>query len=237
MINRQYIQNVDWILFSLYLINVLVGVVFIYSASQQLTGDNFLKQMLFLAVSLIALLIVVSIDYHFFTEFSFIGYVLLLAILTGNLLFGRLIAGTKSWIRFSFVQIQPSEFMKIVLILVLAKLFSKSQSNSLSLRQGFLAGIFTSLPVGLIALQPDLGTALSLLPILMGAFILAGINHKFIAISLILLVVSGFLAWNFALKDYQKQRLITVAFPEKDPQGAGYQIIPVSYTHLTLPTN
>ena len=181
--------------------------------------------MLFLAVSLIALLIVVSIDYHFFTEFSFIGYVLLLAILTGNLLFGRLIAGTKSWIRFSFVQIQPSEFMKIVLILVLAKLFSKSQSNSLSLRQGFLAGIFTSLPVGLIALQPDLGTALSLLPILMGAFILAGINHKFIAISLILLVVSGFLAWNFALKDYQKQRLITVAFPEKDPQGAGYQII------------
>lgn len=126
MINRQFVNNIDWILFGLFLINVLIGVAFIYSASQHLPGQFFLRQMIFVFVSLIALFLCVSIDYRYFTEFSLFAYVLLIGVLGGNLLFGRLIAGTKSWIRIAFFQIQPSEFMKIVLILVLAHLFSKS---------------------------------------------------------------------------------------------------------------
>ncbi|MBU4254049.1 MAG: rod shape-determining protein RodA [Acidobacteria bacterium] len=225
MINRQFVNNIDWILFGLFLINVLIGVAFIYSASQHLPGQFFLRQMIFVFVSLIALFLCVSIDYRYFTEFSLFAYVLLIGVLGGNLLFGRLIAGTKSWIRIAFFQIQPSEFMKIVLILVLAHLFSKFRSNTLQFRQGFLAGVATALPVGLITLQPDLGTALTLLPILLAAYILTGVNYKFVAIALIFLILAGFLAWNFALKDYQKQRLSTVIFPERDPLGAGYQII------------
>ncbi|MCJ7679475.1 MAG: rod shape-determining protein RodA [Candidatus Aminicenantes bacterium] len=225
MINRQFVNNIDWVLFGLFLINVLIGVAFIYSASQHLPGQFFLRQMIAVVVSLIALFLCVSIDYRYFTEFSLFAYVLLIGILGGNLLFGRVIAGTKSWIRFAFFQVQPSEFMKIVLVFVLAHLFSKYQANTLRFREGFLAGIFTVIPVGLIALQPDLGTALTLFPILMAAYILTGINTRFVAIILICLIAAGFLAWNFALKDYQKQRLTTVIFPERDPHGAGYQII------------
>jgi rod shape determining protein RodA len=135
------------------------------------------------------------------------------------------IAGTKSWIRLPFFQIQPSEFVKIIVILVLAQVFSKYKNKQINWKKGTAAVILVALPVGLISLQPDLGTALSFLPILAAVFILAGINRKLLAFILIAAILGGFLTWNFGLRDYQKERLRTVIFPERDPLGSGYQII------------
>ena len=224
MIDRKHLKNIDWILIGLLLINTLIGVAFIYSSSAHLPGNYYLRQLFWLIVSALVLVIVLAIDYRYLIDFSLYAYMLLVVILGLNLVFGRLIAGTKSWIRLPFFQIQPSEFMKIVVILFLVMMFSKYQGKELRLDKGFFAVFIVMIPVGLVAMQPDLGTALTYLPILLAVFVFAGINRKAMVIFLILIIAGGIVTWNFGLKDYQKKRLTTVIFPEKDLLGSGYQI-------------
>lgn len=225
MIDLRLVKNIDWILIGLVIINTLIGVLMIYSASHYLPGHFFLRQLIFLAAGLLAMFIFLVVDYRYLVDFSVYFYILLLVILAGNLVFGKLIAGTKSWIKLPFFQIQPSEFMKIVLILFLARVFAEHRAAFIPQKKGVLTSLIVAVPFGLVALQPDLGTALSYLLILLGAFIFAGLDRKTIVILLILAVSMGLFAWQFGLKGYQKQRLTTVVFPEKDPLGAGYQII------------
>ena len=126
---------------------------------------------------------------------------------------------------FSFFQVQPSELTKIVLIILLASLFSKFRQAAISWKKGFVSGVATAVPVFLVALQPDLGTALSYVPIFLAALILAGINRKTFIYILIVALVIGIIGWNFGLKDYQKTRLKTLISPSKDPLGSGYHIL------------
>ena len=225
MIERQKIQNIDWILIGLLIINSLIGVVVIYSSSRYLAGHFFLRQLIWMIVSLGVLFILLTVDYRVLVDLSIYLYILFLFLLGGNLIFGKLIAGTKSWIRLPFFQIQPSEFMKLLIILMMARLFYKNRNVFIKFRKGMAAILIAVVPFGLVALQPDPGTALSYLLILLGAFILAGMNKKMIIFLLVGSVCFGLFAWNFCLKDYQKDRLTAVVFPGNDPLGSGYQII------------
>jgi rod shape determining protein RodA len=224
MIDRRLIENVDWFLIGLLVLNSLLGVVVIYSASHYLPGHYHWRQLIFIGVSLLALFVLLLIDYQVLMSFSFYLYGAAVLVLLMMLVFGRFIS-KGSWIKLRYFQIQPSELAKIALILVLARLFSEYKRPTVSAAAVATSSGLVALPFLLVALQPDLGTAVSFLPLLLGSLILAGLRRKAVLGILLLAVLAGVAGWNFYLKDYQKQRLATVVFPGRDPQGAGYHIL------------
>lgn len=225
MIDRNLLKNIDWILIGLLLLNSMIGVAFIYSSSHYLPGNYFLKQIIWIILGSAALFLFLSIDYKILVAISFYFYIITIGLLVVVLLFGKLVAGAKSWIQFPFFQVQPSEIAKIALILILAYFFSKYRKDYISWGKGLLSAALTAIPVFLVALQPDLGTALSYIPIFLLALILAGLNKKAFVYILIVILTLGIAVWNFGLKDYQKKRITTLVFPGQDPLGSGYHIL------------
>jgi len=225
MLDRTQIGNIDWALIGLLILNSVIGVVVIYSSSQHLSGDFYLKQVFWIIVSLVALFVFLSIDYNSLVTYSFPLYLICLIILFCFFFFGVFISGAKSWIRLPFFFFFPSELCKVTVILFLTQIFSRFKKTYLTWGKAAFSGAIIGFPLVLVGLQPDLGTALSYVPIYLGALILAGLNKKIIIVFLILAVLLGVVGYNFLLKDYQKNRLTTLVSPSKDPLGAGYQII------------
>lgn len=224
MIDRRQIQNIDWVLVVYLLLNSVIGVIIIYSGSHYLAGNYHLRQIFWILISLVALVLFISIDYKFLVAWSFYMYVLFVAILGGVLLFGKTVAGTKGWIKFPFFQVQPSELMKVFLILLLAYLFSEYRRRRISWRKMLFCCVLVAIPVLLVCLQPDLGTALSYAPILLAAFLLAGLNKRMLVVLVILALLFSMVGWNLGLKEYQKERFKILVFPRHDPLGSGYHI-------------
>ena len=224
MVDRRLIEEIDWVLIGLLLLLSLLGVFFIYSSSHFLPGNYYVRQLAWIGISLVAAFLVVVVDYKFLVSFSIYLYGLIVAVLAGSLAFARLVAGTRSWLKFGLFQIQPSELAKIVMILVFARLFAEYKGRYLDGQSTALAILLAGVPLVLIVLQPDLGTALTFLAIVGGAFILAGMRKKTIILLLVVSVAVGAGGWNLVLKDYQKRRLTTLLNPANDPRGAGYQI-------------
>jgi len=225
MIDRRYFKEIDWLLIGLFVLNSAIGIVLISSAARFLPGNFYIKQILWLVVGLGVLFLTVSIDYKVLMSFSPYLYGLFVLALAGLLVFGRISGGAKSWYRISFFGGQPSELAKVVVILVLALIFANFRRPYLSPGFSALSSAVAILPVTLIALQPDLGTAVSFLPLLLASLFLAGINKKWVAVLLIASLLLGVAGWNFFLKDYQKKRLITLVNPSQDPRGSGYQVL------------
>jgi rod shape determining protein RodA len=225
MIDRRLFQEVDWVLLGLVLLHSLIGVFFIYSSSHFVAGDFYVRQLAWIGVSLIALVLVLAIDYKFFVSLSVYFYGLTVALLAATLVFARFVAGTKSWITLGLMQFQPSEMAKIVLILLFARLFAGYKSPYLTTRHTLFALLLAGVPLILIILQPDLGTAMTFLAVIGGAFVLAGLHKKAIVLFLLAAILAGLGGWNFGLKDYQKRRLTTLVDPLHDPKGSGYQVI------------
>jgi rod shape determining protein RodA len=225
MIDRRLLSNIDWILIALLLWNSALGVIFIYSSSHYLPWNFYLRQIIWIVLSLAVLFMFLMVDYKNFLTYSFHFYIIFISLLAGMLLFGKLIAGTKSWIRFPFFQVQPSELIKIIMILLFAQIFSEYKARYFSWNKLLLSCGAVSLPILFVVLQPDLGTTLTYVPIILGALILAGFSRKSFIFLLIFALILSFGVWNFCLKQYQKQRLITLIFPLKDPLGAGYHIL------------
>jgi rod shape determining protein RodA len=225
MIDRVPFREVDWVLIALLIVNSVFGVFLIYSASHYLAGAFYLKQVVWVIISFAILFLSLTVDYKVLMAFSFSFYGLLILILLALLVFGKAISGAKSWVRIAFLGGQPSELAKIAVLLVLAQIFSDFKRSYLTFAFGLLSGLFALMPIGLIALQPDLGTAISFFPIWLGSLFLAGLNRKTLAVILILSFVLGFAGWNFLLKDYQKKRLTSLIKPGQDPRGSGYHVL------------
>jgi rod shape determining protein RodA len=224
MIDRRLIENIDWFLIGLLVLNSLLGVVVIYSASHYLPGHYYLRQLIFLGASLLALSLLLLVDYQVLMSFSSYLYGAVVFVLLMMLLFDRFIS-KGSWIRLRYFQVQPSELAKIILILALARLFAEYKRSHVSVVAVATSSGLVALPFLLVALQPDLGTAVSFLPLLLASLILAGLKRKAVIGIVVLGILAGIAGWNFYLKDYQKERLATVVFPSRDPQGAGYHIL------------
>jgi rod shape determining protein RodA len=225
MIDRNLLRNVDWILIGILFLNSILGVAFIYSSSHYLPGNYYVKQIFWIILSSIALFLFLTIDYATLITYSIYLYIVFIGILGGLLFFGTSVSGTRRWIKFPFSNFQPSEVTKIMIILLLAHLFAKFRKDHLSAGKGFLGVAIIAVPAFLIALQPDLGTAFSYIPILLAAFILAGLNKKTIIGILVAGLILGIFGWSFALKDYQKKRLTSLISPSQDPLGSGYHIL------------
>jgi rod shape determining protein RodA len=226
MIDRRHFREIDWTLIALLLLNTALGLAAIYSSSYQSVGSfYFVKQLIFAAFSLAMLFLILTVDYKLLMMFALPAYVLIVAVLVAMFPLARLTAGTKSWIRMPFFQIQPSELLKIVLILVLAQLFGASKKAFVTRTLGWTGAAAVLVPFVLVALQPDLATAACFLPILAAALILAGLTRKTLVVLLVVAILLGLLAWNLGLKDYQKKRIKTLLVPGADPQGAGYHVL------------
>jgi len=224
MIDRRLIKEIDGVLLGLILLQSLVGVFFIYSSAHFLPGHFHVRQLIWIGISLIVLALVLVVDYKFFVSLSVYLYGLVVAVLAVTLVFARLVAGTRSWITLGLMQLQPSELAKIAMILVFAWLFAEYKSAYLTTQHTLLALSIAAVPLLLIILQPDLGTAMIFLAIIGGAFILAGLKKKTIILFLLAALVVGIGGWNLGLKDYQKRRVTTLINPLHDPRGSGYQV-------------
>jgi rod shape determining protein RodA len=224
MIDRRLIENIDWLLIGLLVLNSLLGVVMIYSSSHYIAGNFHWRQLVFIGASLLALFLLLLVDYQVLMTFSFYFYGAVVFVLLMMLSFGQFIS-KGSWIKLRYFQVQPSELAKIAIILVLARLFAEYKKNQVISTAVLTSSGLVALPFILVALQPDLGTAVSFLPLLLGSLILAGLRRNAVIWILLLAFLAGIAGWSFYLKDYQKQRLATVVFPSRDPQGAGYHIL------------
>ncbi len=221
---RRLFQGLDYPLLGLTLLLSALGVAMISSATQGTRLEGlWTGQLGAIGIGVLLLLIVAASDYRRLADRSpvLLGTTLLVLLLT--LALAPRIAGTRRWLSLGTLQFQPSEFAKIVAALVMAKLFSEMKKDSLGLGDLLVPASVTAVTALLIAAAPDLGTAVSLLPMFfIGAF-LAGLRYKSILLLSGFLMVFGLVSWEFLLRDYQKARIYSFLDPDLDPRGAGYQ--------------
>lgn len=231
-IDRRLIKNFDWLTFGLIVGIALIGIATIYSATrlpvEGMDGtqpDFYLKQMLWLLISVIALFAVVMIDYVWFYRLAYIFYAIGLILLIAVLIAGKSSLGAQRWLNLGFVAFQPSEFFRLAFIMAFSSyLVNKNLYERIPLSCVFVFGI---IPLFLIVLQPDLGTAILLMSLFVILSIMRGLSRKIITLAVIVSLISipflGHILWE-GMKDYQKNRLVAFVDPEIDPSGIGYHI-------------
>lgn len=225
MIDRRVLVNLDWILLLAVILLGILGITLVASASQSLPTDYAGRQAMWVVIGVVAMLIAISIDYHRLTDQAAILYLLVLGGLLFVLVFGRVVSGARSWINLGPMRAQPSEFAKIAIALLVTKYFAEFRQGRASSREIGAVALIAGIPLLLTAAQPDLGTAVTFLPIAGTALVLAGIPPRWLMGIGIAFVVVSLSGWFFFLKDYQKARLVSFAAPEADPKGSGYHSI------------
>jgi rod shape determining protein RodA len=220
---RDTLKYFDKLTFMAMLFLVIIGIVLIYSASYSSDQSYWSKQLIRLILSIIIFFIVFNFKIEVFFKLGFFLYGFFVFVLFIQLLSNYLVAGTKSWIKLGFMSLQPSEFIKIPLAIIFAKILSNI--DIIDWRVFFKLVLYLALPFGLIALQPDLGTAVMLLSFLLFAVLIKKIKKTIIIVSLILVVSGTTFAWIHVLKPYQKGRIFSFVNPEKYKKSSGYQVI------------
>ncbi|HEY2434433.1 MAG TPA: rod shape-determining protein RodA [Vicinamibacterales bacterium] len=236
MFERRLYFHVDWLLLGAVLLLAVFGVAMIYSTTYVIapTGDHMGKEVMpqvyALVIGLVALLVFLAIDYRLLAEYSLLIFGLLLLLLVFVLFKGQTQMGAQRWIPIGPFHLQPSEFGRIAVALVLAMYFGENRRGAKNPGDLIIGGVLCLVPLLLIAKQPDLGTAVTLLPVFVGVAFLAGLRLRLLGIIAIACLPLGLFGYKFALKDYQRQRIQTFLDPEQDPRGAGYQTIQARIT-------
>ncbi len=216
-------RRIDGPLMAALALTLALGLVVVYSASGGASFDRVAGQGRSLALALVALWVFAQVPPQTLMRLALPVYLVGLALLVGVTLFGEVRNGARRWLNLGFTTIQPSELMKIAVPLVLAWYFNR-QEESLRLRDFVVAAILLAIPVGLIARQPDLGTALLVFAAGFFVIFLAGLSWKVLGSLVAAGLVSLPFLWS-ALHDYQRRRVLTLLDPMEDPLGAGYHII------------
>jgi rod shape determining protein RodA len=204
----------------------VIGCLLVYSATffNEPGLGTFKRQMLWVAIGLALALIILTVDYHVLFDIAPILYGIGLILLIYLLFWGQLTANVKSWIRIGGFQFQPSEFMKVFTALMLARFFDSNDRAYLDFRSFVKAMAIIGVPVGLIIIQPDFGTAASFFPLIAVAMFFGGIRPRIWAAMILIGVIALPLGWFAFLKPYQKERVMIFLNPERDPLGSGYQV-------------
>ena len=228
MFDRRLITHYDWILLLQVILVAAIGILNLYSATSAWSGPAtpiYLKQLSWFGLGLIIVTVLCLFDYRHLEYLGYPAYGVALLMLLAVLVVGRTSMGATRWLSVGAVGVQPSELMKIVIIIVLARYFTeRSNPHGFKLRELWAPGALLLVPVLLVMKQPDLGTAMLLLAIGGTMALFAGIRRS----TLIILGVAGLASacggW-FLLHDYQRQRIYTFLNPEQDPLRTGYHII------------
>lgn len=229
MIDRRLIQNFDWSLLLITLFLVFLGLLILYSAlvtsSVEIYKAFYFRQIIWVCVGLILMTLAFTVNYKRLDQWASLLYVFCILLLIGVLVSGKLVAGSKRWLALGTLSIQPSEFAKLSIIVILARYYSSAGSpKGLGFGELLLPLVYTAIPFILIIKQPDLGSALLLGFIAVAMTVFVKIKRK----TLISIAAAGLVcipvAW-FLLKDYQQKRILNFLNPDGDPLGAGYHLI------------
>ena len=225
---KRELKNIEWSILIIAIILCIIGLVALFSATQETEHDDFNKQCIWFVVSLVIMVGVMLIDYETLVKMSPIFYGLFIVLLIG-VLFTPEINGATSWFDIGFFSFQPGEFAKIFVILFLAMAITRIQERGkgeINRPTRLLALLaILGVPVLLIVKQPDLGTAAAFIVAAALMIITAGIDKRYIIATVVLVVVSVPVIYNFLLPEHAKSRIDIFLNPESDPRGAGYNII------------
>ncbi len=228
MFDRRLVSNFDWVLLFTVLIVAGIGIANLFSAtaSWQPGGTPlYLKQMLWLSGGILIALTICLVDYRHLEYFAIHLYCLGLGLLLYVLLLGRSTMGATRWINLGFINLQPGEVIKVAIILVLARIFSKTANPfGYGLFELWKPALLLLLPVVLILKEPDLGTAMMVIFIAVSMLLFAGLKRGTLVVLGLLGTFIAVAGW-FGLHDYQRARIRTFLNPEADPLGSGYHII------------
>ncbi|HXR33167.1 MAG TPA: FtsW/RodA/SpoVE family cell cycle protein, partial [Verrucomicrobiae bacterium] len=218
-------RDYDWWLVAILVAICALGVIEIYSATHgsALAGMH-MKQIRWLVVGVVLMFALSRVDYHVIMDQALILYAIGIVALLAVLLVGHTRFGAKRWIPVMGEFLQVSELVKLIIIIVLARFFAEVRTDELSLQDLIKAGLMVGLPLVLILKQPDLGTALVLIPMLVVGAFLAGLQWKHAAAIVLIGVLMLPAGWHF-LKPYQKERVTSFLHPEEDAKGSGYQVL------------
>ena len=226
--NKRNLKNTEWAILICVLLLVIIGLIALYSASQETDLDAFKKQCIWILISIPIMCVAMVMDYNIIARFSWIFYGIFMLLLI-VVLFTAAINGATSWFDMGFLSFQPGELAKIFVILFLSYTIvniqakGKNQINKPSkLAIILLIGLA---PTFLIAIQPDYGTALAYIVAIILMLYVAGIDKKYIITTFIILIVALPLLYFFVLPEHAKSRIEVYLNPNLDPRGAGYNII------------
>ena len=231
---RRLLPYMDWPLLAAVTLLMLIGLATIYSVTwnigAEVPGTEFWRQLYAVPVGLVALAVCLFVDYRTLTQRSVLIYLGLVVALVAVLFFGVVVKGARRWLDLGFGSLQPSEFARLGIALVLAMWYGEGRRTARSFADLAGGALVVGIPVGLILLQPDLGTAVTVVPVYLGGVFLAGLRLKWVGIGLLVLALLSPVIWTWGMQDYQKGRVITFLNPESDPRGAGWQQIQAKVT-------
>lgn len=220
---REKLYNISFSYFIVIL--AAIGIVMLYSAANGNWSPWAINQLIRFGMGFAVMIVLALTDIKLLLRYAYIFYFITLILLVVVEVAGHTGMGATRWINLGFIKLQPSEFMKIAMVLVLARYFHTSSLQSIESVRGIIPPLLMAIfPAFLIVLQPDLGTALMLIFTTAAMFFAVGVQiWKFVVVFIGGLVTIPF-AWHF-LHDYQQNRVLTFLNPERDPLGAGYHII------------
>jgi len=226
--DRRFLKNLDVPILIIYVIITIIGLLAI-SATTATSDSGFFtpkvqKQIMWILISIVALVIVACLDYNFFDQSAYLLYGLMILMLVAVFVFGTTIKGAKRWIIISGFSMQPSEFCKILLVLSLARLLTRFWGKMDKFKSLFTIAVFVALPTFLVYKQPDLGTSLIYVFIVIIMLFIAEIPWKYVFGAMIGAIALIPVAWQF-MADYQRQRILVFFDPQSDPFGSAYNVI------------
>jgi rod shape determining protein RodA len=234
IVDRRLLPHVDWPMVGALLGLALIGIATIYSVTWDFQANapsaRFWSQVYALPVAFAAMVACMVVDYRTLAQRSLFIYGGLIALLLAVAFFGVVRGGSRRWLPLPGFSLQPSEFARLAVALVLAAYFGDERRSGRSIPDLLIGGLLMGGPFLLIARQPDLGTAVTLVPVYVGVTYIAGLRLRWIGIAALALLLLSPVIWHYGLHDYQRERIITFVNPESDPHDKGYQQIQAKIT-------
>jgi rod shape determining protein RodA len=233
-LDRRLLPHLDLPLLAAVLALALIGIATIYSVTWDFAharpGSDFWTQVYALPVGLVALVACLVVDYRKLSQRSVLFYGALILALLYVSIGGVKRGGARRWIGFGGYTLQPSEFARLTLALMFAMFYGDSRRRARSMGELIMGGLIVGVPFYLVLKQPDLGTAITFLPVFVGVAYVAGLRMRWFVIAALVAASLSPVVWRYGLKDYQKERIQTFLDPSQDPKGAGYQQIQAKVT-------
>ncbi|OCC15687.1 Rod shape-determining protein RodA [Dissulfuribacter thermophilus] len=225
MLNRfGIIKSIDWVLLGALFLIMGLGILNLYSASVVAHSPFYLKQIIWCVLGTLLMLMICLVDYRTIALYADIQFWSITGLLMLVLLVGRSAGGSQRWLDLGFFNLQPSEFAKIIMVIVFSKYFYENDKPIYGFKDLIKPAFFAAIPCLLILKQPDLGTAVMILMVLGTMVLVAKIRWSTFVTIFVVIASALPLVWKY-LKPYQKRRIMTFLDPENDPFGSGYHII------------
>lgn len=219
---RRFYKEIDWSII-LAILPIILGSLATMTSFGSETSF-FTKQLIWVVVGLVLMFAIAFIDIRFLRDSRYVvmAYLFSLTLLILVLFLGKTVKGAKSWFDFGGFSFQPTDFVKILVIIVLAKYFSRRHVAIAQFKHLLISALYALVPIGLILLQPDFGSAMVLALLWLGMSLVSGISKKHILLVVGALILIFSISWLFLFKPYQKARIITFVNPTSDIRGSGY---------------